>query len=216
MEALLKNIEKKPFQYIGAPSLKRLFLYFQGFQLGSASAGKKVNLPMPGFQKWIENHYKITDSGANWVEIVSLYSTDYREWFTVFFPLYRQFCNTLQDNQRLQQVTDIDTPKEFKLYQAFSAVQEILNEQTNSQRIEDFSAIVDGLLFARKHFGLTPSEQEQHYHEFQTWIWQDRQLKNLFPWERIYSFFDKTVKLEAFFDDYDRFLTEKGYPSSLG
>jgi len=205
IEALLNQIEHHPYPLIGCQSLHRLCYFFRGVQFGSESAGKKMTLPYYGFQAWIEQRYAVFNTDASWASIIQLYALDDREAFSVFFPLHRQYSTSLPDTQIQAQIKNTDIAP-FHLDQLFKSIKENPTVVLGTFKIDDFKYFIEGVIVARQQFDIQPTAEELAYAKFPAWLFQFYQLKPVFPWERIYSFYQNTHHLDAFFADYQLFL----------
>jgi len=209
IETFLRQIEQHPYPLIGCQSLHRLCYFFKGFQFGSESAGKKINLPYYGFQAWIERRYQVFDTDTPWASIIQLYALDDNEAFTVFFPLHRQYSTSFTDTQ-IQSQVQTTVVKPFHLYKLFKSIKENPTVILGTFKIDDFKCFIEGIISARKHFDIEPTAEELAYEKFPTWLFQTHHLEPTFPWERIYTFYQKTNHLDAFFIDYHAYLKTVG------
>ena len=91
--SLLREIQRIPGMYIGAPSVSDLFMFLCGYQYARfqqnipAASGE---LEFSEFQPWLQAHYKLSSS-ASWAKIILLYSTTEAQGFETFYKLLDEF-----------------------------------------------------------------------------------------------------------------------------
>ncbi|MEH1873133.1 hypothetical protein [Nostoc sp.] len=82
--------------------------------------------------------------------------------------------------------------------------------------ISNLRTFLAGYCFARRQIGITQTQQEQQFSEFQIWIQQRFNLTSNQTWDQIILFFsqDEHTALEQFFKLFDEFIQTE-YPREL-
>lgn len=95
---LIKKINKKPGMYIGSPSISKLFMFLQGYRYACYEQGvtflEQEDVLFSGFQKWIEEKYKI-ESSHSWDAIILFYTGNEEEAFRNFNVLFNEYLEKI-------------------------------------------------------------------------------------------------------------------------
>ena len=86
---LIARIEKRPTMYLGKPYISCLRCYIDGWMVGMNDSVNDAD-KIYGFQKWIEQKYRIQTSHG-WDSIILHYSAGEASALANFFPLFNEW-----------------------------------------------------------------------------------------------------------------------------
>ena len=90
---LLETIQQRPGIFLGAPSVSGLQMFLGGYFFARHEQGLAVTIEeeiFEGFQKWVEQRFKVQAS-VSWAKIILLYSANEQRGFELFFELWEEF-----------------------------------------------------------------------------------------------------------------------------
>ncbi|EAF9207801.1 hypothetical protein A4V34_05350 [Listeria monocytogenes] len=104
---LLEQIQERPLSILLEKSLQFLFQYLRGYLRGVYKYNPEAVEFFNEFQKYVQNHYRVTYSPASWDFMISERSKDQDEAFKIFFKLINDYIvettgKNLEENANLE------------------------------------------------------------------------------------------------------------------
>lgn len=216
---ILAQIKNQPAQHLKQISLSYLFVFLNGYKIARRDLGMTIAPEEQefyrNFQPWIQQKLKVKTVNS-WANIIQLFCINDREALNYFFELLAEFN---------QGEKSLESPslKEYawKNPHASSPIIEgnnckILLDKIKAKpalylgkrSISSLQAFLEGYTCACHQLGISVSEWEQEFAEFQDWIDNQFNRPSTRSWAQIILFYseDEDRALDRFFELFAKFL----------
>lgn len=99
MKQILNEMRERPGMYIYECNLENLYAFMNGYMYQIFQEEDIVPDFYPGFQKYIEETYKVT-TGQHWAKIINFYADSEKEALDKFFLHLEEFTE-IDSNQKI-------------------------------------------------------------------------------------------------------------------
>ncbi|MEC4818115.1 MAG: hypothetical protein SAK29_33315 [Scytonema sp. PMC 1069.18] len=220
LSRLLQDIKENPVMYLDKPSIICLHSFLNGYLdaqmvLGLDREGSEIE----GFQEWIQERVK-TKVSQSWSGIILFISGSEKNAFYSFFQLFDEFLNqkktskSEQDSVRENFQSNVDDLKsqryDFDPYKLLEWIKKRPGMYLGSASITRLDMLLRGYSLAKREVGLPPTEQEQNFDGFQSWVQERYGVKSNQSWAKIILFYstDEQEALERFFELFEEYLNQ--------
>jgi hypothetical protein len=216
---ILAEIKNQPTKYLRQTSLPHLFMFLNGYKIAKRDLRISITLQEQefygDFQPWIQKKLKVKTVNS-WANIIQLFCINDREAFNYFFELLAEFNQgeTPSEPSSLkeyawknpQATPPITADNNF--YQLLDKIKTRPALYLGKRSIFSLQAFLDGYTCACRQLGISVTEQEQEFAEFQDWIEKQFNQPSTHSWARIIVFYseDESQALDTFFELFDKFL----------
>ncbi len=103
------------------------------------------------------------------------------------------------------------------LYELISKIQKRPSMYLGKPAISNLRSCIAGYILARRELGITQTEQEKHFTEFQSWVKEKFDVTSSQSWDKIILFYseDERKALERFFELFQEYLEHNHFQSEL-
>lgn len=98
MKKILSEMKKRPSMYIYECKLENLYAFMNGYMYRIFQEDDIIPEFYPGFQKYIEEKYKVT-TGQHWTKIIDFFADNEKEALDKFF-LHLEEYTEMNDNKK--------------------------------------------------------------------------------------------------------------------
>ncbi|MBW4603409.1 MAG: hypothetical protein KME29_28550 [Calothrix sp. FI2-JRJ7] len=97
------------------------------------------------------------------------------------------------------------------LYELISKIEKRPSMYLGKPAISNLRSCIAGYILARRELGITQTEQEKHFTEFQSWIQEKFNISYSQSWDKIILFYseDERKALDRFFELFNEYLEIK-------
>ncbi|MEC4818118.1 MAG: hypothetical protein SAK29_33330 [Scytonema sp. PMC 1069.18] len=213
---LLQNIKDNPVFYLGKPSITCLYSFLVGYLstlslLGFSHAGSVTE----GFQEWIQEREN-TKLTRSWAGILLFVCGSETKAFYAFFELFQNFFKEKEkilekENNLTYNSDNVFNSNIYDLYELLKSLKKrpgiFLGTDPSITKLDMY---LRGYSLAKREVGLPPTEQEQNFEEFQSWVQERYGIKSNQSWAKIIIFYstDEQESLERFFELFEEYLNQ--------
>ncbi|AFZ28097.1 hypothetical protein Cylst_6129 [Cylindrospermum stagnale PCC 7417] len=210
LTSLLHQIKENPNYFLGKPSITCLDSFLRGYLMARTDMGlQQIGLDLREFHTWIKERLEMKTS-QSWLAMILFDSGNERSGFYRFFDLFAEF----QSEKRLEAADYNDSRNQIwdeDFYDFLKSIRRRPAMYLGTSSITRLYMLLKGYDYARREAGVTLTDQEQDFLQFQEWVQARFDIHSPQSWDKIILFhsIDEQEALKDFFELLDEFLSRK-------